>query len=110
MITRRRFLKNTALGIAGMTLPLTAFKIIDPRKLLASEASDNVKVRWGFLVDTKKCVGCGLCVKACKMENEIPYDSSVTRTWVDRKAPATVSRPRKSISVRGNTRISTAGI
>jgi Fe-S-cluster-containing dehydrogenase component len=29
-------------------------------------------------------VGCGFCVKACKLENEIPYDAPVTRTWVER--------------------------
>jgi Fe-S-cluster-containing dehydrogenase component len=29
-------------------------------------------------------VGCGFCVKACKKENEIPYDAPVTRTWVER--------------------------
>jgi tetrathionate reductase subunit B len=84
MITRRKFLKNTTLGIAGMALPLAAFQIIDPRKLMAGEAATGGKVRWVFLVDTYKCVGCGLCVKACKLENEVPYESSVTRTWVER--------------------------
>jgi len=29
-------------------------------------------------------VGCGLCVKACKRENEVPYDVPVSRTWVER--------------------------
>jgi Fe-S-cluster-containing dehydrogenase component len=84
MITRRNFLKNTALGIAGGALTLSAFKIVDPKELMAKEAADNLKVRWVFLVDTYKCVGCGLCVKACKQENEVPYDAAVTRTWVER--------------------------
>ena len=84
MISRRNFLKNTALGIAGAALPLAAFEIVDPKKLMAQEAKDNKKVRWVFLVDTYKCVGCGFCVKACKLENEVPYDAVVTRTWVER--------------------------
>ena len=85
MITRRNFLKKAALGIAGATLPLAALKIIDPKKLLAEAAADKSSaVRWAFLVDTYKCVGCGMCVKACKLENEIPYDANVTRTWVER--------------------------
>jgi tetrathionate reductase subunit B len=84
MITRRDFFKKTITGIAGIALPLAAFEIIDPKKLMAVEAADKSKLRWVFLVDTYKCVGCGLCVKACKLENEIPYDSSVTRTWVER--------------------------
>jgi tetrathionate reductase subunit B len=84
MISRRNFLKTTAAGIAGGALSLAAFEIIDPKKLMAEEAKDKAKVRWVFLVDTYKCVGCGLCVKACKNENEIPYDANVTRTWVER--------------------------
>ena len=41
MITRRNFLKNTALGIAGAALPLAALEIIDPKKLFAQVAADN---------------------------------------------------------------------
>jgi tetrathionate reductase subunit B len=84
MISRRNFLKNTCLGIAGGALSLAAFEFVDPKKLMAAEAKDPSKLRWVFVVDTYKCVGCGLCVKACKLENEIPYDASVTRTWVER--------------------------
>ncbi|HET6514829.1 MAG TPA: 4Fe-4S dicluster domain-containing protein [Thermodesulfovibrionales bacterium] len=83
MITRRDFLKNTAKGITGLTLPLAALEIMDPKEILAAKG-DKPKVRWVFLVDTYKCVGCGMCVKACKNENEIPYDANVTRTWVER--------------------------
>ena len=84
MITRRNFLKNSVLTIAGAALPLAAFEMIYPKKLMALEAANPAKVRWFFLVDTNKCVGCGMCVKACKLENEIPYDANVTRTWVER--------------------------
>lgn len=83
MITRREFLKKTSQGIAGLALPFAAVEIIEPGKLFA-EKEDTSKVRWVFLVDTFKCVGCGFCVKACKNENEIPYDANVTRTWVER--------------------------
>jgi Fe-S-cluster-containing dehydrogenase component len=41
-------------------------------------------LRWAFLVDTEKCVGCGFCVRACKLENEIPYEIEPSRTWVER--------------------------
>lgn len=83
MITRRKFLEYSIKGIAGLTLPFTAIEIINPKKLLAQK-SERSKVRWVFLVDTYKCVGCGLCVKACKIENEIAYNDNVTRTWVER--------------------------
>ncbi len=31
---------------------------------------------WGFVVDSKKCIGCGRCVYACKLEfnNDIPVE------------------------------------
>jgi tetrathionate reductase subunit B len=83
MISRRDFLKNAATGLAGLTLPLAAVGIVSPLKLFAAK-SEKAPVRWAFLVNTYKCVGCGFCVKACKTENEIPYDANVTRTWVER--------------------------
>jgi len=84
MTTRRNFLKNVAVGLTGMVLPLNAFMVIGPQRLMAQEASEKSKIRWVFLVDTYKCTGCGLCVAACKNENEIPFDANVTRTWVER--------------------------
>lgn len=83
MISRRSFCKKGLMVIGGMALPLTAFELFDPRRLSA-EKDGQEKVRWVFLVDTRKCVGCGFCVKACKIENETPYDANVSRTWVER--------------------------
>ncbi len=83
MITRRSFCKKALLIAGGLAVPLSALELFDPKRLLAEKDSPE-KVRWGFLVDTYKCVGCGFCVKACKTENEVPYDANVTRTWVER--------------------------
>jgi Fe-S-cluster-containing dehydrogenase component len=77
---RRDFLKNTAVFVAGASVSLSALDFIDPKEILAA----NPELRWGFLVDTHKCVGCGFCVKACKTENDIPMEANVTRTWVER--------------------------
>jgi len=77
---RRDFLKSTAVFVSGAALSLSALEILEPGEVLAA----NPELRWGFLVDTYKCVGCGFCVKACKTENEIPLDANVTRTWVER--------------------------
>ncbi|SNB47708.1 4Fe-4S dicluster domain-containing protein [Geobacter sp. DSM 9736] len=82
MINRRRFCKQTLLFIGGMAIPLAAIELFDPKRLVAE--NDTSPVRWGFLVDTRKCTGCGLCVRACKIENDTPYDAKVTRTWVER--------------------------
>ncbi|MCE8423005.1 MAG: 4Fe-4S binding protein, partial [Candidatus Methanoperedens sp.] len=39
---------------------------------------------WGYVIDTRKCIGCGRCANACKLENEVPFDEPVYRTWVER--------------------------
>jgi tetrathionate reductase subunit B len=77
---RRDFLKNTAVFVSGATISLSALDFVTPKELLAAKP----ELRWGFLVDTYKCVGCGFCVKACKTENDIPLEANVTRTWVER--------------------------
>jgi len=83
-MTRREFLEKMGLGIAATAIPATFFSVVKPKQLFAQVAAEKSKVRWAFLVDTYKCVGCGMCVRACKLENEIPYDTSATRTWVER--------------------------
>jgi Fe-S-cluster-containing dehydrogenase component len=45
---------------------------------------DPTAHRWGFLVDANACIGCGLCVVACKDENNVPKDPEYSRTWVER--------------------------
>src|SRR6516162_9700110 len=37
---------------------------------------------WGMLVDITKCIGCGSCVRACQLENDVP--DGYFRTWVER--------------------------
>jgi len=79
-MNRRDFLKHSLVVVAGLSLPVTAMQLVNPKRLFAGKD----EIRWIFLVDTHKCVGCGFCVKACKIENEVPYDAGVTRTWVER--------------------------
>lgn len=86
MTTRRRFLKNLLIGSAAFSsLSISGLR---PRKLFARDPQSAEKpakpTRWAFLIDVQKCVGCGFCVKACKQENEVPYDANVSRTWVER--------------------------
>jgi tetrathionate reductase subunit B len=38
---------------------------------------------WAFLIDTTTCIGCGRCVEACKLENHVPEDPEINRTWVE---------------------------
>ena len=80
--SRRDLLKNTFKTTLAAALPLSAFKMLSPAEVKAYTGDSSI--RWVFLVDTRKCVGCGLCVKACKNENEIPWDPPISRTWVER--------------------------
>lgn len=83
--SRRKFTKVVLGGALAAALPIGALKALSP-----AHATDTVEkdigrdLRWGFLVDTVKCVGCGFCVKACKQENEIPMNIPMSRTWVER--------------------------
>ncbi|MDA8099954.1 MAG: 4Fe-4S dicluster domain-containing protein [Nitrospiraceae bacterium] len=81
MLSRRNFLKYSLAGAAGLSLTKAVGAKTEEKKPVEVGKGG---VRWAFLVDTYKCVGCGLCVKACKNENEVPYDENVTRTWVER--------------------------
>lgn len=92
-MTRKEFLQR--IGRVGLLLlmPLAALKALagGRRKNAAtttsavSDASGKTpNKQWAFLIDTTKCVGCGLCVTACKTENDIPLEANVSRTWVER--------------------------
>jgi len=83
MINRREFCKKAIIAVGGLMLPLTALEVFNPKRLQA-EKDGKSDLRWVFLVDIHKCVGCGFCVKACKIENDVTYDANVTRTWVER--------------------------
>ena len=37
---------------------------------------------YAYLIDTRKCIGCGMCVRACSLENKVP--DGFYRTWVER--------------------------
>jgi tetrathionate reductase subunit B len=78
LISRRDFLCKALLGAAAVA----TVELFDPRSLIASAQTNTP--RWVFLIDVAKCVGCGLCVSACKLENEVPYDANASFTWVER--------------------------
>ena len=51
----------------------------------APEAAPNYSTAdhwWAMLIDVDKCIGCGNCVRACAVENNVP--EGFFRTWVER--------------------------
>ncbi len=88
-ISRRRFLGGSGAGIALLaagTLPL-----VKPGRAEASRSGVTDK---GVLVDTTRCVGCNVCVEACKRKNGKP----VRGTWPTDLSTESYSYIRKADS------------
>jgi len=70
--------------MAGLAGPVRAADNVEP----IVSTYDPTAHRWGFIVDTRSCIGCGRCVVACKTENGVPLDEEHTRTWIERHTVA----------------------
>ena len=91
-ISRRQVLTVGAVALpclAGATLlfdwlsGLTDIETTDDAEPIVARY-DPTAHQWAFVVDTNTCIGCGLCVVACKAENNVPEDPRYSRTWVER--------------------------
>ena len=54
-------------------------------------------MRYGFIIDNRKCIGCHACTVACKTENHVPL--SVNRTWVKYVEKGTFPNTRRVFQV-----------
>lgn len=77
-----------AAGVAGsfalqQLVPLDS-GVTDEDLAPIAKAYDPETAQLTFVVDTSKCIGCGLCVAACKEENRIPEETQYNRTWIER--------------------------
>jgi tetrathionate reductase subunit B len=91
LLSRRRLLGyglTIAAGVAGAAVlgrlvPVYADEGADTPQPLVP-VRDPATRAWTFVVDTARCIGCGLCVVACKEENHVPPEPQYNRTWVER--------------------------
>jgi tetrathionate reductase subunit B len=86
---RRSILGKLAGALVGLWVaPVArAAKGTVQKVLVASAAPRNYdpsKHRWLMAIDITRCIGCGLCVEACKKENHVPEGPSYFRTWIER--------------------------
>jgi len=84
-IPRRRILATVGGVFAGL-LALPVARAIKKRfaTTVAPTDYDPTKHKWLMCVDVDKCIGCTLCVDACKTENHVPQEAHYFRTWVER--------------------------
>jgi Fe-S-cluster-containing dehydrogenase component/formate-dependent nitrite reductase membrane component NrfD len=54
-------------------------------------------VRYGFVIDHRRCIGCHACTVACKEENQVPLGAF--RTWVKYVEKGTFPHTRRYFSV-----------
>ncbi|MBI4622064.1 MAG: 4Fe-4S dicluster domain-containing protein [Verrucomicrobia bacterium] len=96
-VVSRRQLLGALGGALGWILsrPLAHAAKEAVQKVLASSKApkryDPSAHKWLMCIDVERCIGCGLCVDACKTENHVPEAASYFRTWIERyiiKKPA----------------------
>ena len=82
-LKRREFVLRAARGTAS-TLLLCA---CGPLSSIARARDDEYVPKnhyYGMGIQVNKCIGCGKCAEACKVENDVPREPFYYRTWVER--------------------------
>ncbi|NNE29425.1 MAG: polysulfide reductase NrfD [Saprospiraceae bacterium] len=54
-------------------------------------------MKYGFVIDNRKCIGCHACTTACKSEHQVPV--GVNRTWVKQVEKGEFPNSRRLFSV-----------
>jgi Fe-S-cluster-containing dehydrogenase component len=80
-VSRRDFIRKSAV-LAGTLLASSATQPFTAL-LFAANAPDKTKPWYAIGIDIEKCIGCGMCAKACKLENDVPQEPFFYRSWVE---------------------------
>ncbi len=81
-LDRREFLKKCGLA-APVLLGVVSVPLIGAQ-VSESDEYDATEHLYGMGIDISKCIGCGQCVAACKIENDVPPEPHFFNTWVER--------------------------
>src|SRR5206468_8371456 len=61
------------------------------------EPALGARLRYGFVIDQRRCIGCHACTVACKEENQVPLGAF--RTWVKYVERGTFPHTRRYFAV-----------
>ena len=91
-LSRRTFFRS-AVGI-GAVMTVGGLSAATRRPATASLPQPEVpKAKYGLVIDTTKCTGCGACKAACQIRNDLPQGTSYVRikTTGDESSPTFVA-------------------
>ena len=77
---RRQFLNEMA-AACGAAAPILCGFVKVPA---TQDPYDPTEHYYGMGIDVEKCIGCGRCAAACKIENNVPLEPHFVNTWVER--------------------------
>ena len=73
---------KASMAAAGTLILSSATRPFD-MLLFASDPPPEEGPWWGIGIDIHTCIGCGMCARACKTENNVPEEPFYFRTWVE---------------------------
>lgn len=93
-MTRRELIKKIVVFIPAFLFGGFLTRVLTFLRDISSKKRIDIKEIYGKYnpyehyyamgIDVDKCIGCGRCVYACKVENNVPFEPVYFRTWVER--------------------------
>jgi tetrathionate reductase subunit B len=81
-IARRKFVRMALYSATGICVGSIVARGNLEDEPIGDLSKDLERFDWAFVVDTTRCIGCGSCVRACGIENNVP--DQYFRTWIER--------------------------